>query len=246
MGTNKQTLISIIIPVYNGAAYLGAALQSVLQQSYRPLEIIVINDGSTDETAAIVSTFQQGLYPEHGAPSIHYFYQPNGGPATARNRGVAQAQGELLAFLDADDWWHPQKLERQMALFAQQPALGYVVTHMCTHLEAQTSWPNSLNQAHYQHEPPCFLPSALVVRRSVFQQIGNFDERYRYSDDADWFLRAKDAAIPFAVAPETLVYKRIHATNLSHTPAMTQETLRAFHASVQRQRQAQQATKVQP
>jgi GT2 family glycosyltransferase len=94
-----------------------------------------------------------------------------------------------------------------------------------------------LNQAHYQHDPPCHLPSALLVRRDIFAQVGSFDERYRYSDDTDWFLRAKDAGIPMAMVPEALVYKRIHCTNLSHTPAMTQETLRAFRSSVQRQRQ---------
>lgn len=167
---------------------------------------------------------------------LRYVYQPNAGPAAARNHGIRLAQGDLLAFLDADDWWHPQKLQRQVDLLTEQPSLGYVVSHMCTCLEPNTVWPHSLNQAHYQNEPPCLLPSALLVWWRIFDQVGAFDERYRYSDDADWFLRAKDAAIPFAVAPEPLVYKRIHATNLSHTPAMAHETLRAFHASVQRQR----------
>lgn len=226
------------IPTYNNAAYLGDALTSVWQQHYQPLEMIVVDDGFTDTTPAIVAEFQQRMHASAGHPGangLRYCYQPNAGPAVARNRGLALANGALLAFLDADDWWHPQKLQRQAALLAQQPMLGYVLSHMQVHLENGTAWPVTLNQTHYQNIPVCMLPSALLVRRACFTQVGPFDGRYRYSDDADWFLRAKDAAIPFAVVPEPLVYKRIHAYNLSHTPAMAQETLRAFYASVQRQ-----------
>lgn len=243
MATNDHDLVSVIIPVYNNAAYLAAALTSVYEQSYQPIEIIVVDDGSTDDARCVVAKIAK----EWGSPNrsqLHYLHQTNGGPAVARNRGVALAKGALLAFLDADDWWHPQKLERQVALLKQQTALGYVLSHMHVHLERDTAWPVSLNRTHYQNEPPCVLPSALLVRRSSFEQVGPFDEHYRYSDDADWFARAKDAAIPFAILSEPLVYKRIHASNLSHSPAMSQETLRVFHASIQRQRQAQQSTKV--
>jgi glycosyltransferase involved in cell wall biosynthesis len=146
------------------------------------------------------------------------------------------AKGEVFAFLDADDWWHPEKLQRQMEKLAQEPTLGYVLCHMQVVQEADAPWPVTLNQRHYQHDPPCHLPSALVVRRQRFEQVGGFDARYRYSDDTDWFLRAKDAGIPMALLPQPLVYKRIHQSNLSHTPAMTQETLRALRASVLRQR----------
>ncbi|MEZ4726589.1 MAG: glycosyltransferase family A protein [Caldilineaceae bacterium] len=234
-------MISVIMPVYNGACYLGAALASVFAQSYQPLEVIVVDDGSTDESAAVVAQLQSDRASESAqrGTMLRYVYQANAGPAAARNRGVALTNGALLAFLDADDWWHPEKLARQVALLNQQPDLGYVVSHMSVQLEANTTWPVSLNQAHYQNQPRCLLPSALVVHRQTFYQVGGFDESYRYSDDADWFLRAKDRGVSFAVAPEPLVYKRIHATNLSHTPAMSQETLRAFHASIQRQRQAQ-------
>ena len=242
MIATEQNLVSVIIPTYNSAHYLGEALASVLQQSYQPCEIIVIDDGSTDATPAVIAEFQQRLaqgtaYPE--AVPLRYGHQANAGPATARNHGVKLAQGNLFAFLDADDWWHPQKLEQQVARLTAEPALGYVFSHMAVHLETATAWPVSLNQAHYQNEPPCILPSALLVRRAVFQQVGYFDEHYRYSEDTDWFLRAKDAAVPYAIVPEPLVYKRIHGHNLSHQPAMAQEMVRAFHASVRRQQQAQ-------
>jgi glycosyltransferase involved in cell wall biosynthesis len=240
MLTNKASTVSVIIPVYNGACYLGTALSSVLAQCDPPLEIIVIDDGSTDETAAVVAQWQQP-----GATPIRYHYQANAGPAAARNRGVALAQGELLAFLDADDWWQPTKLQAQAACLTQSPAPGYVLTEMVVEQEAGTGWPAALNRAHYQNQPVCYLPSALLVWRHVFAQVGAFDESYRYSDDADWFLRAKDAAIPFVVVPEPLVVKRIHGANLSHNPGMTTETLRAVHASVRRQRTVDTAVRRQ-
>jgi len=246
MITKAQNSVSVIIPTYNSAAYLGAALTSVLQQSYPPCEIIVIDDGSTDATPAVIAEFQQRLdqaTAEAQAPSLRYGCQPNAGPATARNHGVRLAQGNLLAFLDADDWWHPEKLAQQVARLTAEPALGYVFSHMAVRLETVTAWPVSLNQAHYQNEPPCTLPSALLVRHPVFLQVGYFDEQYRYSDDTDWFLRAKDAAIPYAIVPAPLVYKRIHGQNLSHQPGMSQETMRAFHASVRRQQPGQRSTK---
>lgn len=231
--------VSVIIPVYNSARYLRAALTSVLQQNYRPLEVLVIDDGSTDDCASVVEVMKDSV-PDNdvGGVFIHYYHQTNQGPAVARNSGVARSTGEILAFLDADDWWQPQKLQRQVDLFNQQPGLGYVISHMQVLLESGTVWPVSLNQEHYQNQPVCFLPSALVVRRIVFDQVGPFDESYRYSDDTDWFLRAKEAAIPFAVVPEALVNKRIHETNLSRSPGMSQETLRAFHASMQRRRKS--------
>lgn len=235
----QSGLVSVIIPVYNSAHYLAMALTSVVRQSYNPIEVIVVDDGSTDDVATVIAQLRIQILEEpapHPKLTIHYCSQPRRGPAAARNRGVALARGNFLAFLDADDWWSPEKLQQQVALLAQQPALGYVLSHMHVEQETDTPWPVALNQAYYQNDPPCVLPSALLVRRESFLQIGEFDAHYRYSDDADWFLRAKDTGVPMAIVPEPLVYKRIHATNLSHAPAMTRETLRAVHASVQRQR----------
>ncbi|MFN8443096.1 MAG: glycosyltransferase family A protein [Caldilineaceae bacterium] len=243
MANNDHNSVSVIVPVYNNAAYLTAALTSVYEQSYQPQEIIVIDDGSVDDAKDVVVDLAK-LWETQSVPQIRYLYQSNRGPAAARNRGVALAQGTLLAFLDADDWWHPHKLQRQVEWLAQRPTLGFVLSHMHVQLESSTRWPVSLNQSHYQNNPPCILPSALLVRCDTFHRVGGFDEHYRYSDDADWFLRAKDAAIPFAIVEEPLVYKRIHDSNLSHSPGMAQETLRAFHASIQRQRQSQRDVRV--
>src|SRR5262245_16865951 len=121
--TDPQS-ISVIIPVYNGERYLAEALVSVLAQTHPPTEIIVVDDGSTDTTAQIAQRY---------APRIHYHFRPRGavsGAAAARNHGAYLAQGDYLAFLDADDVWLPDKLRLQMAAFAHDPALDQVFGHV--------------------------------------------------------------------------------------------------------------------
>src|SRR2546426_10667200 len=97
----KESLISCIVPVFNGERYLHETLNSILAQTYRPLEIIVADDGSTDGTRTIVASYGQ---------QVRYLWQLNAGPAAARNLGLTAAKGEFIAFLDADDLWHPEKL----------------------------------------------------------------------------------------------------------------------------------------
>ncbi len=115
----NSPLISCIVPVFNGERYLREALDSIFAQTYRPLEILVADDGSTDRTPYIAAAFGNRL---------RYLRQDNQGPAAARNLGIRAATGEFIAFLDADDVWHPEKLERQMARFQVRPELDYCVT----------------------------------------------------------------------------------------------------------------------
>ena len=114
-------LISCIVPAYNGERYLGQTIDSILGQTYRPIEVIVVDDGSTDRTADVAAGY--------GAP-VRLISQPNAGPAAARNTGIEAARGVFLAFLDSDDLWHEEKLERQMQRFAARPELDYCVTHI--------------------------------------------------------------------------------------------------------------------
>ena len=115
------SLISCIVPVYNGERYLKEALDSILTQSYRPLEIIVVDDGSTDGTAEVVAGYGE---------RVRYVWQSNAGPWIARNLGLSATQGEFISFLDADDLWHAEKLARQMARFEARPELDLCVTHL--------------------------------------------------------------------------------------------------------------------
>ncbi len=114
-------LISCVIPVFNGERYLGEALESVLAQSYQPLEVIVVDDGSTDGTAEVARRYGE---------RVRYVWQPNAGETAARNLGLTAAQGEFIAFLDADDVWHSEKLERQIARFQERPEIDLCFTQI--------------------------------------------------------------------------------------------------------------------
>src|SRR5262249_3984793 len=112
-------LISCIVPVFNGECYLRETLESILAQTYQPLELIVVDDGSTDGTAAVAAGY--------GA-RIRYLWQAHAGALAARNRGLSAAQGEFIAFLDADDLWHHNKLARQIARLRERPAIDLCFT----------------------------------------------------------------------------------------------------------------------
>lgn len=232
--------ISVVIPVYNGAAHIVHALESVVQQTLPAYEIIVVDDGSTDDTAAAVREFAQMRASSNEAGHIELVQQANQGHADAKNTGLAHAQGDLIAFLDADDRWLPQKLAAQARYLAEQPALGYVLCHMRAMLTPGTEWPKHLNRQHYENDPPLYAPSAIMARRTLFDTIGNFDTSFVHGNDSDWFLRAREAGIAMKVVPQVLVEKWIHGENMSHqTASMSRELFRGLRASLQRRREQQ-------
>ena len=222
-------LVSVIIPVFNGERYLADTLRSVLSQTYRPVEIIVVDDGSTDGTAAIATAFKE----------VRYVPQKNQGHGMAKNNGFAAATADIIAFLDADDLWTPDKLGVQVGYMMKNPEIGYTIARMRVFLDPGIEWPAWLNKPHYMSDPPGYVPGTLVARRSVFERIGLFNTAYRHGNDSDWFFRAKDAGIPMAIMPEILLHKRIHSSNLSHeVPLMTTELLRTVRASILRQKKS--------
>jgi glycosyltransferase involved in cell wall biosynthesis len=217
--------VSVIVPVHDGAAYLGAALASAAAQDPPPLEIVVVDDGSTDDSAAIAER----------QPLVRCLRQPHRGCAAARNAGVEAAHGALLAFLDADDAWTPGGLRARVAFLAAHPELDGVVAHQELYLEPGTERSTAIRPEHLDAPQPGWLPSALVIRRQAFARVGPFDVSYRLSSDVDWFLRAKDLGVRIELLPEVVVRRRIHHQNLSATheqghPAL----LRAVRASIAR------------
>lgn len=222
----KNPLVSIVIPVYNGGHFLKTALESVLAQDYQPYEIIIVDDGSTDNTAEIASS----------VPEARYYYQANQGVAAARNRGVLAARGDYLAFLDADDIWAPGKLSLQVSLLRSHPEVGYCFTYQKTFLEPEIAqMPSWVREDMIEKEQPGYVPSSLVVRRKVFDQVGFFDPGYETGEDSDWFFRARDSGIALSIIPETLLYKRIHSSNLSSQVKKSHSNLlRAVKASLSR------------
>ncbi|MGH7890213.1 MAG: glycosyltransferase, partial [Thermodesulfobacteriota bacterium] len=206
----KKSLISCIVPVFNGERYLRESLESILGQTYRNFEVIVVDDGSTDGTAALVKDFE----------NIRYFSQPNKGTSSARNLGLSESQGEFVAFLDADDLWHKEKLEKQMARFQIRPELDYCITHV------KNFWIPELikekqNFKHHRHSEalPGFVTQSLMARRIFFEEIGYFNTTLRYSDDTEWFMRAAEHGAVMELLPDVLVFRRIHHNNLSRQEA---------------------------
>ena len=206
-------LVTVIIPVYNGARYLNAALCSIAAQTYRPLEIIIVDDGSTDKSWQLVNAAQERL----NLP-FSYHYQSNQGPSVARNQGVTKTNGELIAFLDADDIWLPEKLWRQVAYLQAKPNQDGVVCRMSYILEKEQEWQPGLSRDYFDKAPAGFLPSALMVWREAFFRVGNFDPALRTGEDTDWFLRARESDVRIGLLPEILLQRRFHQSNLSHTP----------------------------
>ena len=245
MGLNQdmqRPLISCIVPVHNGESYLAEALDSIRQQTYQRLEIIVVDDGSTDATAELIGSYDQ---------QIRCLRQPHSGPGVARNLGLRAARGSLVAFLDADDLWHPQKLARQLACFTARPSLNLCLTHL------QNFWIPELTKAaqrfrtHRFAKPlPGYAPQTVMARRSLFETVGLFDPALQPADDLDWFIRAAEQNTEMKLIPDVLVYRRVHRENVSMEPgkgtisaAMKEQVLHVLKASLDRSRQSARAKK---
>ncbi len=198
--------ITVIIPVYNGERYLAPAIDSVLAQTWLPAEIIVVDDGSTDNSAVIAQSY---------APRVCYLSQINLGPAAARNRGVRQATGDLLAFLDADDLWLPDKLHSQLAVLADQPQLDAVLGKVENFISPELTddqrqlLAKSARQIGYCHS------GTLLIYRATFLRIGWFDPRWRHGEFIEWWARAARLNLIYAILPNLVLRRRLHAHNLT-------------------------------
>lgn len=182
--------ISVIIPTYNRSKRLRKALESVVRQRLLPTEVIVVDDGSTDETPQLIARIR-----ENSPLNLLYHFQPNRGPAAARNRGIDMASGNYLAFLDSDDEWHRDKLARQYEAMRANP--HYLVSH------TQERWLRNdthLNQKKYHHPRHgdifsqalklcCVGMSTVMTRKELFDRYGLFDESLRCCEDYDLWLR---------------------------------------------------------
>ena len=225
--TEEHPLVSVIIPVHNGARYLRAALESVFAQTYRPFEVIVVDDGSTDDSGIIAQSF----------PDVRYIHQANQGVAAARNHGIEASRGEFLAFLDQDDLWTPEKLKLQINYLLSHPDVGYTLTQQQFFLDPGATLPAWFRKELLTSVHTGWVLGTLVVRRTAFEQVGNFATGYSAASDGDWFFRAKAAGIPMEVVPELLLLKRIHGSNESaHAKEILSELRKVVKSSLDRQR----------
>ncbi len=211
-------MVSVIIPAFNAARFLPSALASVAEQNYPAdrIETIVIDDGSTDDTLAVARNFDKHL------PGMQVFNQPNRGVSAARNLGIAVSSGELIAFLDADDRWLPDKIAAQVEVFRAEPTVGLV--HCGFDFVDQAGvplpdWPrrSRLDQGDILLEFLCdffLITSAVMVRRSALESVGGFDESMKVGEDNELFLRIVSVFM-VGCAPQTLLTRTVRPDSLS-------------------------------
>lgn len=218
-------LVSVVIPVYNGAAFLPAAIDNVIAQEYPALEIIVIDDGSTDNIDEVV-----GALPV----DIRFFPRENQGPAAARNHGVRDASGDLIAFLDVDDFWPEKNLPALVEHMLGRPDIQVV------HGRAQLVRETADSGLEYLGSPAEAFPyyiGAGLYRRSAFEQVGLFDKDLRYGEDTDWFNRAREAGLAVEDLDEVTLFVRRHEGNMTRGKSLEElNTLVLFKKALDRQR----------
>lgn len=233
----KGPLVSVVIPAYNAERFLGEAIESVLAQTYSPVELIVVDDGSTDSTAEVAAAYGEATV----------ISQENSGPSAARNRGAAAAGGEFLAFHDSDDAMTPDKLAVQAGHLLDNPGVGCVLAEQELLVEPGAELPFWVEGTKVPTvmpsrppelaDEPDVHPMTMVVRRETFERVGPFDESMRAAEDFDWMLRASEEGIEIARLSTVLLRRRVHPASLTQDAAAGRTGLfRAFKGRIDRNR----------
>ena len=225
----NNPLVNVIIPVYNGEKYLGAAIESLLSQTYKPDKIIVVDDGSTDKSAEIARSF---------APLVQYSYIEHSGVSVAVNHGISLCDGDLIGFLDADDLWLANKLALQVATFQANPEIDAVFCHLKQFKSPELSQ-ESKNKLKINIEAiPAYDRDALLITRSSLNRVGLFKPEIKMGEFIDWYLRASEQGLKSIMLPNILVERRLHKTNMGIRDRQSRvEYVRILKASLDRRRQ---------
>lgn len=227
--TGEPLLISVIVPVHNGEKFLADALASIFAQDYRPIEVIVVDDGSTDSSGVIARCY----------PEVRYLYEERQGSAVARNTGIDNSRGELIAFLDADDLWLPNKLSIQAADIAMHPENGYVCGRMKNFLEPEMTCPAWVDASTLVQSTEAIQLGTILARRSLFETVGKFNPTYMQGQDTEWFFRLQESGVPVGSITDTVLLRRIHTNNISHNKSGSAKArLRMLKESIDRKRTA--------
>ncbi len=214
--------VSVVIPTYNCAHYLEQAIESVMNQTYRDLEIIVLDDGSTDDTSQVVRKYEG---------SINYIRQENRGLPAARNSAIKASSGEFIALLDADDWWEPAKLAEQVPILDKDPELCLVYSDLEVVYDDGSITPSFLASRPIAASGYVFdqllqssfiLPSTVLLRRSCLEQVGMFDESMSSHEDIDLWLRLCQRW-NVALVRKPLTHRRQGTANMSSNESLRTE-----------------------
>jgi len=219
-------LVSVILPVYNGGQFLAEALDSVLAQTYPQMEVFVMDDGSSDDSSSIAKRY----------PTISYHKLAHQGVAAARNAGIRLSAGDILAFIDQDDLWTPEKTAEQVEYLQKHTTLDIVSCHTEFFLDGIDSRPNWLREARFQKPGKNFTLGSSLIRRSVLESVGFFDTVYKSASDHDWFVRALDAGNQVGHMDAIFLKRRLHENNHSNDTSSVRELIAIHRASIHRKR----------
>lgn len=227
---SNTPLVSIIIPAYKAADYIEETINSVLQQTYQNLELIVVDDGSPDHQDDLIWPYVEA------DKRVQYVQQQNSGVSVARNNGFSQCKGDFIAFLDADDVWLPNNLEKKLALFAQDPELGLVHSDLAV-IDADSKLTGETKSGKEGYILDDLLawngtciptPSSILVKREVVEKVGGFDRQLSNAADQEFFFRVANA-YKIGRVPEVTWHYRVHDNNMhSNIAVMEKDSLLAY------------------
>jgi glycosyltransferase involved in cell wall biosynthesis len=221
--TNASPLVSVIMAAYNAAEHIGEALESALAQDWRPLEVVVVDDGSTDDTAAIVARY----------PDVVYVRQDNQGPSAARNAAAEHSSGEFLANFDSDDLLPRTRVSDQVSFLLAHPELGAVF--------GRQEWMNApewMARDSVYGDVDGIPLSSVMFRRNVFFDLGGYDTSFIHGEDMDLLVRMRERGIEYQVIPEIVLYRRHQDSSLTGGRAPHEPLLRSLRAKLARQEQS--------
>lgn len=225
---SDELRVSVIITAFNEAKYLSEAIDSALGQTYAPFEVVIVDDGSTDETPTVAASFGR---------AIHYDRQPHKGLSATLNRGVQLAQGDLFAFLDHDDVWVPDKLQKQIAVLQAHPEIDMVFGYSRYFASPDLNAAAARRLIIPDKPQPGYMKSGMLIRRTAFCKAGPFDTSLRLGDFIDWYSRAVDAGLKTHVLPDVLFNRRVHGRNMSLLDRSSQsDYVRIVKAALDRRR----------
>lgn len=197
-------LVSVLIPTYNYGRFLKQCLESVVNQTYKNIEVIIVDDGSTDNTKQIIQEY----------PVVRYYYQNNSGVSVARNRLLKEARGEYIAFIDADDYWTEDKIEKQISYLQNHPDEDMVFSICRNFFDNEQVANNKKAQFLAQTDFLAGIPSALI-KKEIFDKFGFFEDDMEYGEDSEWLMRVRLHGIKSGRIDEVLYFRRLHGNNIT-------------------------------
>lgn len=233
MSGNFDDSVTVVMPCYNGSDYIEQALDSAIAQTHRPVQIVVVDDGSKDNSAEFVRAYI-AKHPDH---SIELLQQPNGGEPAARNTGIRAARGAWVAQLDTDDWWEPTKLAKQIAAAKEAgPQCALVHTGVVGHFPdgriGDMSKPPATSRIGWCTkallDPTSIGHPSIMVRKAALDTIGGYDPAFKQACDIDLYFRLSVVGT-FAYVPEYLLHYRYHAKQMSASPV---QQIRFHHRAI--------------